>query len=170
MNEILKMLFDSIVPIIGIGGFIWGIFTYNKAQNVKKAEIIFPLIKEFDECRTMDYAKDILDEKIITIRSDHFPYTFTRYDQSDLKYLLRNHQEGDIEEKESKVRKSFDSLLDFFCKLDYLLEIKLIEKREILYFRYYVDKVVNDVYVIKYIDIYKFPLHGNLHESLEIED
>ena len=46
----------------GIGGLIWGIYTYNESQILKRQEILFPLIKEFDESDKVYYSKAILDD------------------------------------------------------------------------------------------------------------
>jgi hypothetical protein len=163
-------LIDSIVSIIGLGGLFFGIYTYMKSQVAKRVEVLFPLIKEFDESKTMNHAKFLLDAHYIIIKEkkeeEEVPEV-TGWNKDDLELVLRDHRIEPIGSAEAEIRESFDSLLDFFCKLDYLLEIKQITKQEILYFRYYIDKVKTELAVLNYIKIYKFPLHGYLDEILK---
>jgi hypothetical protein len=46
----------------------------------------------------------------------------------------------------------------------------MLKAKEIHYFDYYIDRVLKINAVVNYAKIYKFPLHGNLHEKLYVED
>ncbi len=41
----------------GLGGILWGIYAYRSGQKSKKPEILFPLIKEFDDSDKMRIVK-----------------------------------------------------------------------------------------------------------------
>ena len=159
---------ELIVAFGGLAGLMWGVYTYSESQTIKRKDLLFPLIKEFDESKEMQLAKDILDDKPVTITegegADAISYT---YHVSNIEDILRDHRVRSIDKTgEEMIRNSFDSLLDFFVKLDYLTEIKLLKKKEILYFQYYISKVADNPAITKYVTTYKFPLQGNLHEKL----
>ena len=71
------------------------------------------------------------------------------------------------EPADGKIRFSFDKLLDFFSKLEYLLSIGLLTDKEIDYFRYYIDKAGRNEAVVNYVIAYNFPLHRRLHPKLD---
>jgi hypothetical protein len=61
----------------------------------------------------------------------------------NVKSLLRNHRESPVVlHAEQRSRQSFDDLLDFFMKLNYYLEIGLVTKKELLYFKYYLRRCI----------------------------
>ena len=52
---------------------------------------------------------------------------------NELDLVLRDHrnkEEGSIKPPEDEIRKSFDSLLHFYCKLDYLIKMKQLTPKE----------------------------------------
>ena len=154
----------------GLGGILWGVYTYSKGQKLKKHEILFPLIKEFDENKCMQHAKDLLDDYILKdLRWEHM---HGYYSLKNLHRILKNHkrEDGIKDLGERDIRKSFDALLDFFCKLEYLKDLKLIEDKEITYFDYYINIVAENDAIKNYINYYKFPLYGKLHPSLSKTD
>ena len=88
---------------------------------------------------------------------------------NELDLVLRDHrnkEEGSIKPPEDEIRKSFDSLLHFYCKLDYLIKMKQLTPKEKFIFQYYIDLVKIQPVVLEYIKIYNFPLCGNLDPSL----
>jgi hypothetical protein len=153
--------------VTAIGGLVIGLITYRtqskesrflRAKDTQK-DIIFPIIKEFDESKGMKYAKDILDGKNIVPRQG-WEVNYGYYKMANLAIILRDHKKNDINDPgEMAIRHSFDVLLDFFCKLEYLLDIKLIDEREIEYFRYYIETASEKKPIMDYINTYKFPLH-----------
>jgi hypothetical protein len=89
--------------------------------------------------------------------------------QMDLNEILRDHRSRDVTAPEEiAIRMSFDYLLDFFAKLEYLLSMGLIKKREIEYFNYYIRKTAENSAVVNYARIYEFPLKGKLNISLKV--
>jgi hypothetical protein len=63
-NEIdwTKVITTLIPTAVGAVGAFWAIFTYREAQKLKRKEILFPLIDEFDNSKKMFLAKSILDD------------------------------------------------------------------------------------------------------------
>ena len=137
----MTAIITTIIPTVaGIGGLIWGIYTYKETQILKRQEILFPLIKEFDESDKMYYSKAILDDVVIPPENG-WEKQMGYYHISELETILRNHTTRSITDHgEAAIRESFDALLDFFAKLEYLFNIGLIKKQEISYFRYYINK------------------------------
>ncbi|MFY9798535.1 MAG: hypothetical protein WBE68_12025 [Candidatus Nitrosopolaris sp.] len=72
---------------------------------------------------------------------------------------------GTIIPQHRPVRASFDSLLDFFCKLEYLLGIGLIKCEELSYFKNYIDRAANNDSIVNYTLMYEFPLNSKLNRN-----
>src|SRR4029079_18374159 len=70
------------------------------------------------------------------------------YNRSNLQKFLRYHMDLDAEPvtdmKERAVRRSFDSMIYFFFKLQYLHRIGLLDKKELYYFKYYMKLAFQD--------------------------
>jgi hypothetical protein len=152
----------------GLGGLFWGLYTYRKEPLLKRKDVLFPLIKELDESKEIMYAKKILDD--INIKPEQcWIYPNDYYNKENLERILRYHEpKGIIDPGEYAIRMSFDALLDFFCKLEYLRKIKLIKPEEIDYFKYYINKAAAEPSVIRYVSKYNFPLYGILDKDLRI--
>ena len=121
LGEGVKFFADNIVPIIGIGTLIIAIFTYHRAQISKRADVIFPLINEFDTSKNMKFAKEILDNQDVKVTKEG-----PSWNKGDLKLILRipdNDESYSYSYEQIKIRESFDHLLDFFCKLEYLKKL-----------------------------------------------
>lgn len=177
---------DSMLPVIisavtaagGIATIIIGLRTYrtqskesliSRRKDIQK-DIIFPLIKEFDESKDMQYAKDILDEGDLKPKED-WKGKFGDYNKYNLSTILRDHEPDAITDPgEADIRHSFDVLLDFLWKLEFLRDIELINDKEIAYFKYYIKRVYKEEAIMRYIKIYEFPLHVDslLHEKNDV--
>jgi hypothetical protein len=158
--DITPIIAALIAAVVALVGFIWGLITYKKDQNLRRKDVIFPLINEFDESEQMKIAKYLLDDKKIERHPDwKWPDNF--YRKQYLPIILRNPLETKkIDDAgEYAIRESFDALLDFFAKLEYLLETDLIKPKEIMYFKYYLDKIYDEKAVEKYIRTYHFPVN-----------
>lgn len=167
-DNLLAFFVDFIIPSIGIGTLIVAIITYHRNQIIKRADVIFPLITEFDNSEKMFFAKKILDNFHIRVTNQG-----PNWHKGDLSVILRipsTDESYSYSDDQIKIRESFDALLDFLCKLDYLIKINLITKNELSYFNYYVDRLVNEPSIIKYLKNFNFPLYGRLNTNLNIED
>ena len=69
---------------------------------MKKHEILFPLIKEFDENKCMQHAKDLLDDYILKdLRWEHM---HGYYSLKNLHRILKNHKREDgIKNQEKEI-------------------------------------------------------------------
>lgn len=175
-NTIDWTVISDNIPIIGtLGGIITliiGLFTYRQSQILKKKdiqkEIVFPLIDEFDnKSPKMNLAKLILDDVPIEDNGEAYGY----YDNERLGKVLIDHRIRKVDEPwdrgDGNVRTSFDRLLDFFVRLEFLQSIGLLTQKEINYFGYYIKKVVENPVVVNYIKVYEFPLKGILNSKLK---
>lgn len=82
-----------------------------------------------------------------------------KHPKDHVKDLLRDHSERSVLLKGGqRVRKSFDELLDFFEKIEYYLNLKLIAKDELRYFKYYLQHCAfkSEGEVLKYSVKYGF--------------
>ena len=179
-TEVIKVLIPTAVG--GVGAF-WGIFTYREGQKLKRKEILFPLIDEFDRSSKMFLAKAILDDftcsfpdssdelcqlgKTIVKDYMHPEKLKERYNVSNLSQTLRYHkEEGDVTSiRELSVRESFDVIIDFYAKLEYLKKIGLLKYEELEHFSYYYDKLEKVEAVRNYVKDYNLPLHFTLFNT-----
>ena len=164
MNSQINSLITWSVGGGGIVTFIWGVYEYRKNRILKRQEILFVLIQEFDkdldtQPNKMKDAKTLLDD-----------FNIPKYDKSykheNLKEILRYHGkredddydlDGNVDDAgEIEIRASFDELLNYFGKLGYLLDRGLIKKDEIRYFEYYIKKAVKNEAVMRYARLYEF--------------
>jgi hypothetical protein len=166
--NLYSLIATIIGTAVGIAGFGWGIYKHKEEQNFKRKNVIFPLIEEFDKSIEMKYAKMILDNKIIPPETN-WKHEREYYRKENLKDTLKYYEKRpDIEPGEDAIRRSFDALLKFFYKLEYLLDIKQIKPKEIIYFRYFIDKVANEKIVMEYKEKYNFPVDiTRLHNLLK---
>ena len=181
----LELIIGTAIPTLAaIFGVFWGTHTYRESQVLKRKEIVFPLMDEFDESEKMEVAKRILDDfsdikkrfldpkNIKTVKHEGY------YHKHHLDEILRFHKVPDDDDKdrenlcsfddgESEIRHSFDTLLAFLSKLEYLRKIQLIREEDLCYFRYYINKAAENKDVRAYVKDYDFQLgDGLVHEAL----
>ena len=165
--QILGISAGIITGIVGIVTYHHGVIT---AKKETLTDIIFPLVKEFDNDSQMKMAKMILDGIPISLdnTSPDMPYGY--YDEQRLLRTLGDHHKKiKWDNGDAIVRGSFDSLLNFFHKLEsqFIAIPKLVTREELNYFDYYINRAAENKAVINYVRIYKFPLYGNLHRELD---
>jgi hypothetical protein len=179
----LATIVGTVIPTLaGLFGLFWGTHTYRDGQILKRKEIIFPLIEEYDdEPNKMLVAKKILDDfnlnlnQVLGGEENSLPAQKSNdryYNKSKLENILRADNpnieySSEFDDGEEAIRDSFDSLLAFFAKLEYLLKIHLIKKQEIFYFRYYINKAAENPAIRGYVDRYQFQLDGTLDPRLK---
>lgn len=96
---------SSLIPtVVGAVGLFQALFTYNESQTLKRKDIIFPLIDEFDNSEDLFLAKAILDDFSCSVppykTKNEFLLTFWKmsaedfqyYNKSNLKKFLRNYK------------------------------------------------------------------------------
>jgi hypothetical protein len=69
--------------------------------------------------------------------------------------------------KERAIRQSFDVLLDYFCRIEYMYKKNIIADEELNYFRYYILKIKENKAVMEYLKRYNFPLSDNFINKVE---
>ena len=173
----------------GLIGLFWGIHTYKKGQILKRQEILFPLIKEFDDKDTLLHlAREILDDyKPISqanwSKSDfeyQFPWDEIKGDYTPLKEFLRkelrvNWIKNEVFEIASDGNKSIRNGKHFvllkMLRIDSeKLKVSMsIDDREIYYFITYL--VNNKIILIwRYYHISNLQYILRDHTTLTIED
>jgi hypothetical protein len=89
-------------------------------------------------------------------------------DEATLENILRDHRLEPVEDAiERYVRSCFDAFLNFLFKLEYLCSIEMITKKELKYYRDYIDEAARRRAIRNYIRIYRIPLEGRLHTDLD---
>ena len=177
--EIAKML---VAIFGGVVAFLFGRFEYLKSVKVRRAEFLDKLAQEFNDPK-MFLAKKILDDFWIepngdpNLSDEHLVYLGSREKiekellKEQVKSLLRHHSEEPVTGYGAhKARQSFDDLLDFFTKMQHYLDLKLVRKKDLRYFTYYLRKCVRkaDGAVLKYAKHYEYPSISKLISNLGI--
>ena len=108
------------------------------------------------------------DEKNGNINKITFEYYLNSNEKLDLKHVLRDHsQEVVTEEKERAIIQSFDELLDYFSKIQYMYEAGIITDRELNYFRYLVLRIKDNEAIMEYLKRYNFTLPDDFFHTVE---
>lgn len=85
---------------------------------------------------------------------------FEFYKTLNLRKHLRYHKSPKADPatdiRERAVRRSFDSMIYFFFKLQYLHRIRLLDKKELYYFRYYMNLAFQDKDTDKDTEIWEY--------------
>lgn len=165
-------IITAVASVFAAGAVGTGVYQYKKDQIHRRKETLFLLIDEFDDGEhKMTIAKALLDgfkykrgywENPTTIKYEYYGM--------DVPEIFRHHYPDPIyDDGEMKIRDSFDSILDFFGKLGYLLEVGLLKKNEIQYFEYHIKKAAMSENVGNYVSNYNFPLYLKLLTHLGLE-
>lgn len=108
------------------------------------------------------------DEKWGNLNKETFEYYSTHYDKFDLNHILRDHYPQPVTDpKERSIRQSFDVLLDYFCRIEYMYKKDIIADQELNYFRYYILKIKDNKAVMKYLNRYNFPFSDAFINKVE---
>lgn len=169
-------IISALTAASGIATILFGIKTYKQTsqKNIEELklnrlkEVMIPLINEYDKPGKMDWAKQILDEKDLGPHhpTEDYPYGF--YTEERLLHSLMDHKKRteSWDKGDGIVRSSFDTLLNFFVKLEYLRSIGLLTYNDLNFFHHIIDKAANNKAVVNYAKRYNFPLKGILHNKL----
>lgn len=168
--------FLSLAPIaIGSGTAIAGIVTYRqKKKNELLTQIVMPVLREYNDLEDADIAVDILND---------YPYEFTQTDdpkafhlyngrirKTDLPLVLRDDRWVDTSPVEDKVVKSFDALLYFFAELEYIVQLRLLDRSDLRLFDYEIKKVVEQEAIPNFVNIHRLSFFdGELDGKLKME-
>lgn len=131
----LGTLVTIVSTMIGISGGLFGYVTFRKNEKLKRQEIIFPLIEEFEKKRAILYARELIDGVPITLNPSDIQFdipikldskNLKKYYSTDLSKLT-----GSVYDDDDVILMKIimDSLLNFFGKLGYLIDNKLITKK-----------------------------------------
>jgi hypothetical protein len=166
--------FTLISTTVAIGAGLWGLYKgldeYKESRKLreqelkekqrelalKRQEIIFPLIKEFEENQNLFYAKELIDGVSIEAEPKKGA-TKKTYTGFDLDLLSKSPPFND---DELFMRIIIDNFLNFFGKIGYLLDNNIITKKEISYFLYYIERVVKRQPVMTYAKNLEYELFG----------
>ncbi len=159
------IILSIVSTAVSAGGAMFGVITHSKNQTLKRQEIIIPLIKEFDTDDRLGIARRLL-EGIPVVVEDR------EYGVDELPTVLRvlDPREERLTPTELKIRYSFVGLIDFFCKLGYLMEIGVITRKDLGYFDYYIYKARDNSAINTYTEKYKFglELYGVLLDKMNL--
>jgi hypothetical protein len=193
VDDNIVFLIGTLIPTaVAAIGLVNVLKTYREGQLLKRKDIIIPLIDQFDNSDDLFLAKAILDDFTCNIpRAETKNEDLKRfheiskadlafYNRSNLKKFLRYHRAEGAEPvtslEEKAVRRSFDSMIFFFFKLQYLYRTGLLKDKELYYFKFYMtaafkDKDYGDYGLWNYIKNYQLPLEQNfVRKVTELSD
>ena len=129
-----------------------GIAEYAKSNKIKRIDLLNTLVNEFNGANFF-MAKRMLDDFEIKATDSNIIFYKDHFN-----VILRDHRVKEIENDQTliAVRDSFDNLFEFFTKLEYLLSLGLISKNEFFYFRYYLNRVFQDGYILNFCQVYEY--------------
>jgi hypothetical protein len=186
MTNTFKENFDIVIKCLTLIGsaiaFIFTIITWDKQNQIKRADFLENKIKEFQEpstfiarkildgyasCDTCNNKSNrISDEEMISKGSTR------KNDSTDIKFENLDKTLNEIlpstNISKQRVRQSFDNLLDFFGKIEYYISLKLMTKYEANYFLYYIQRCYKNEAVMNYAKNYGFVLFISLTKRLDL--
>jgi hypothetical protein len=159
--------FSQLITIgVGVSAIVagfYGIQEYRENRIQQRKTSIFALVKEFEDKKELSLAKKCLDSFYAEPKREWANQSPRYYGKENLKHILRDHGAESVSDPgEKEIRESFDALLDFFGKIWYLLDTRLMEDKELDFFTYYLDKAANSPAVQAYVKVYPFPLYDKL--------
>jgi hypothetical protein len=188
-DSFFKSLVSVAIPSVSVAlPAIFAVYQYRESQKLREQELhlqrqklLFDLTNEIDSSENsekMFLAKASLDnlscnipsydEKWGNLNKETFEYYLTHYDKFDLNHILRDHYPQPVTDpKERAIRQSFDVLLDYFCRIEYMYKKNIIAEEELNYFRYYILKIKDNKPVMDYLKRYNFPLSENFINKVE---
>jgi hypothetical protein len=176
--------FGVITAIGAVVGLLVAVFTYRQnskqsqqnfieAQRTRKLEllkdVIVPLIETYDAAHVMNIATDILDDGPYQLQKNdpsYYRYKNGLIDKKALEITLRDHEKDQTSPGEDEVRNSFDELLGFFARLEYTIDLDLVNRDQLNLFNYFIEKAAENPGVTQFVRIYKAPLYGKLDPRL----
>jgi hypothetical protein len=175
VDDNIVFLIGTLIPTaVGAIGLINALNTYREGQLLKRKDIIVPLMDKFENSDDLFLAKAILEDFTCNIPPAETKNEFLKkfheisktdqefYHRSNLKKFLRYHKDEYAEPVtsvgERAARQSFDSMITFFFKLQYLYKIGLLKEQELYYFKYYMSLAYKEDGLWDYITKYHIPL------------
>lgn len=162
-------LIAAVAAAAALGGVFWGIYQYRQGQAAKRQEVLFLLVKDFNESKDLNLAKEILGYDHLRkteetkdwqhIDEPHY------YSVDKLGEILKSDKErselssAPANPEELAIRYSFDNFIVFLGKIGYSLKVGAIKRHEILFFKYYIDKAKENPAVEHYTTANEFPLY-----------
>jgi hypothetical protein len=168
--------FLSLAPIvIASGTALAGIFTYwQRKKNETLTQIVQPILTEYKkDLQNADIAVDILNDYPYVFKYTDDPKAFNLYSgrisKTDLPLVLRNDTWVDTSPVEDKVIRSFDALLYFFAELEYIVQLGLLKRSDLMLFKYEIDKVVKEEAIRNFVNIHRLSFNGRLNDNLKLK-
>jgi hypothetical protein len=143
---------------VGIVGGWSAVITSRKNQIIKRQEIVLPLIKEFEHDKFIRYAEALIYHIPVQIPVKG---NLRKYTNKDLQRLLNGNKDlelYELDDDEITIRSTIDSLLNFFGKLAYLIDIHILTRQDIGYFRDYAEKAAADIAVMEFVKEFHYDL------------
>jgi hypothetical protein len=185
-NTLVPIISTLIASISIIVPVLIALSRYKQSQDIRKDELklrrqemLFHLINEAETTENsekMFLAISVLDNFSCEVPINNknngninkaaFEYYLNNYKEFDLNHILRPHDEPITDEKERAIRQSFDALLDYFCKIEYMYRAEIITDQELNYFRYFVLMMKNNNAIRNYIEKYKTPLSNEFFNQV----
>lgn len=157
MTDYIPVIIDSLSGFGTMGALIWGIVVYKEEQSNKRKELAFKLLTDIENNDKIRLAMAILKGFIVRVPNDNLKYQRSYYHINNLKIILRDHMKDPIVDPgELEIRLSFDVLLSFFDKLALQLNMGAIKRKEIEYFRDYIEELKINEAVNEYAKTYNY--------------
>ena len=140
------LLISVVSTAVAVIGSAFGVITYSKNQTLKRQEILFPLINEFENDKNIKYATNLLDSVPIDYKNEAGEIQGT-YDETHIAFLDSNEQ---TDKDVITIKRIFDKYLNFFGKLGYLIDTHVLSKHDVSYFDYYIMRARDDNHIMTY--------------------
>lgn len=168
-----NLLKDIIPPlgglVIAVVTAIVGLYTYINNSTLKKKDIlkdiIYPLFEEYDSPK-IKIAKDML------LNNARYRIGSVIYDSNKLSDILITDisKINVMHDSQKEIKLSFDNLLSFIVKLEYLYNVKILDSQDILFFKDIIKKIHSHNVILNYIQAKGIGITEKLNEIIINQD
>jgi hypothetical protein len=161
-----------IAGVAAVGTVIWAIYQYSRGLVIQRQKVLFDHIEDLNKPGEFDLAKKLLGYGFVEIPNGAVYYSVDDESRKDFKELqfLKTFKKDSIyvipNPDELKIKESLDSFIAFIGKVGYSLSVGAIAPNEIIYFQYWISKIISNPTVTGYISNNEFPLYTVLLKEL----
>lgn len=146
------MNFESVgkclAAIIGLLGFVFGVWQYAKAQRWKKAELASKELEKLSSdgtlslaCIFLDWEYRRIDVPLSRAPEETFIHSWKALEAAMSPHLLPTDGRNGFTWQEVMYRDTFDKFFTYIHMINHYLEIELLEQKDVAILKYWMEQV-----------------------------
>ena len=146
-----ELILKTVVAVTAVGGFLFGIYQYTKAQHWKRAEFAAKELERLSTDPVLSLACIFLDydERTVNVpeiykemaKSNSFIHRWAILEKAMMASLTTNDGRNGFTWLEVLYRDVFDHFFTYLVSIDHYIDIDLVSKRDISILKYWLEKL-----------------------------